>query len=189
MARGIESIKILFRKIMTNLLQYLSHPSLPSLDAVSFFIKIYAVVLSLIGIVLSKRKILHYWRTRHLQKVWGIKNGDNVIVVCSELDEPEQRQKVVDREFIYNLKYGDVDAYFEVVVTLLKLYPKIKLRILSSGEAETTPMDFSQHIILIGGPDYNAITEKILKKKITQIDYWGSRSEEHTSELQSPMYI
>ena len=59
-------------------------------------------------------ELRNYWRTRHLRKVWGIKNGDQVIVVCSELDEPEARQQVEPREFIYSYKYGDLDAYIEV---------------------------------------------------------------------------
>jgi hypothetical protein len=177
-----EPIKILLGEAMTNLLQYLSHPSLPSLEGFSFIVNIYAVILSLIGVVFSTRKIVHFWRTRHLQKVWGIKNGDNVIVVCSELSNPEERQYVKEegendvpiekrREFIYNLKYGDVDAYFEVIVTLIRLFPKIKLRILSSGEAEKTRMDLAQHLILIGGPDYNAFTKKVLGEGVTQFGY------------------
>jgi hypothetical protein len=124
-------------------------------------------------------------RTRHLQKVWGIKDGDHVIVVCSELPNPEERQFVKEegddevpieerREFIYNLKYGDVDAYFEVIVTLLRLFPKIKLRILSSGEAKKTRLDLAQHLILIGGPDYNAFTKRVLGEGVTQFGYRSS---------------
>jgi hypothetical protein len=156
---------------MTNIFQYLSHAHVPSIDDFSFFIKVYAVALSSISVVLSTRKLKHLWRTRNLRKVWGIKDGDYVAVVCSELDKPEKRQHVEPREFIYSLKYGDVDAFFEVIVTLLRLFPKIKLQICSSGEAETMRMDLSRHLILIGGPDYNVITERILKKGITQISY------------------
>lgn len=137
----------------------------------SVWIKIYTIILSIIGAIkLTQRQIL-LWHTRNLRKVWGIKNKDTVIVICSELDEPETRQNVEPREFIYNLKYGDVDAYFEVIVTLLRLFPKLKLRILSSGEAENTRFDMAQTLVLIGGPDYNSITGKILGKKITQFNY------------------
>lgn len=143
----------------------------PPLDFLTFFIKVYAVVLSLLGVVLSTRKLPRLWRTRHLRKVWGIKNGDSVIVVCSELEEPEVRQHIEPREFIYSLKYGDVDAYFEVVITLLRLYPAIKLRIMSAGEAATTRMDLASHLILIGGPDYNTLAERVLSGNATQYDY------------------
>lgn len=137
----------------------------------SFWINVYTIILSIIGAIkLSQRQIL-LWNTRKLRKIWGIKDKDNVIVICSELDEPIKRQNVEPREFIYNLKYGDVDAYFEVIVTLLRLYPKLKLRVLSSGEAETTTFDMSQCIILVGGPDYNVIASKILNNHLTQMNY------------------
>ena len=141
------------------------------INLLSLSVNIYALILSILSGVLSFKKTLRLWRTRHLRKVWGIKDKDYVILVCSELDNPIERQMVEPREFIYHFKYGDVDAYFEVVITLLRLYPNIKLKIMSTGEAEATRIDFAQHLILIGGPDYNSITEKILKKKITQFDY------------------
>lgn len=157
------------------------------LDSLSFSIKAYALVVSLVGVALSTRKLWRSWRTRHLRKVWGIKNGDSVVVVCSELEEPEVRQRVEPREFIYSLKYGDVDAYFEVVITLLKLYPTLKLRIMSAGEAATTRLDLTRHLILIGGPDYNTLAERVLSWNVTQFDYRSpyvaTQSSEHPEEI------
>ncbi len=142
-----------------------------NLDSVGFWVSVYALVVSLVGVCLSTNKLRHFWRTRHLQKVWGIKNGESVIIVCSELEEPEIRQWVEPREFIYSLKYGDVDAYFEVVNTLLRLYPAIKLRIMSAGEATSTRWDLARHVILIGGPDYNTLTADVLDRNETRFDY------------------
>lgn len=146
-----------------------------------------AILLIIIEVILKAKKIARLWRTRHLRKVWGIKNRDYVIVVCSELDNPEERQNVEPREFIYNLKYGDVDAYFEVIITLLRLYPNIKLRVLSAGEVENIHIDLARHLILIGGPDYNSITKRILEKGITQFDYRSpyvkEKSTEHPEEI------
>ncbi len=139
--------------------------------ALLLLVNIYALVVAVLSGAFSPKKLGRFWRARHLRKIWGIKNGENVIVICSELDEPEERQKVEPREFIYNLKYGDVDAYFEVIITLLRLFPNIKLRVLSSGEAENTPFDLAQHLILIGGPDYNYMTDLMLQKEITQYTY------------------
>ena len=52
------------------------------------------------------------------------------------------------------LKYGDVDAYFEVVVTLLRLFPNIKLmvRVFWRSRECTDRFDASLSV-LIGGPD------------------------------------
>jgi hypothetical protein len=156
-------------------------------DHIHLFLVAVAVVLIIIEVISKTKKIARFLRTRHIRKVWGIKNRDYVIVVCSELDDPEVRQNVEPREFIYNLKYGDVDAYFEVIVTLLRLYSNLKLRILSAGEAENTRIDLAQHLILIGGPDYNSITGRFLKKGITQFYYRSpyveERSIEHPEEI------
>lgn len=130
-----------------------------------------AVFFACMHVISEWKKYWRMWRTRDLRKVWGIKNGEYVSIVCSELPDPGKRQHVEDREFIYNLKYGDVDAYFEIVVTLLRLYPEIKLKVLSSGESASAPIDLGCHLILIGGPDYNAITAKILEKNIAQYRY------------------
>ncbi len=158
-----------------------------SLDTVAFLVNVYAVSLSLAAAVVGMMKLRHLWRTRHLRRVWGIKNGERVILVCSELEEPEARQWPESREFIYSMKYGDVDAYFEVVVTLLRLYPSIKLKIISAGEAERTRVDLGRHIILIGGPDYNMLTERVLSWDQTQFEYRSphvsSRSAQHPQEI------
>ena len=81
-------------------------------QSVSLLVNFCAVVITVIGLVLWIRKRISLRRTRHLRKVWGIKDHDAVVVVCSELDDPTERQNVEAREFIYCLKYGDVDAYF-----------------------------------------------------------------------------
>ncbi|MBI4556879.1 MAG: hypothetical protein HY706_04785 [Candidatus Hydrogenedentes bacterium] len=110
-----------------------------------------------------------------------------MIVVCSELDEPETRQHVEPREFIYSLKYGDVDAYFEVLVTLLRLYPAIRMRVMSAGEAESTRLDLSRHLIVIGGPDYNTLAARVLSWQQTQFEYRSPHvsvcSTEHPDEI------
>lgn len=151
------------------------------MNTLSLLIAAYAIILSIIEGVAATKKLTRLWKSRHLRKIWGIKDGDFVVVVCSELDE-EDSQHVEPREFIYTRKYGDIDAYFEVVITLLRLFPRIKLQVMSSGEAESTRVDMTQHVILIGGPDYNAITRNILQKGVTRYVY---RSPEENA---SPTY-
>lgn len=160
---------------------------MPNLDSIGYWITAYAVALSLIEVVRGTVKLRHSWRTRHLRRVWGIKDGDQVIVVCSEMDNPAARQHVEPREFIYSLKYGDVDAYFEVLVTLLRLYPGIRMRVLSAGEAESTRLDLSRHLIVIGGPDYNTLASRVLSWQKTQFEYRSPYlsvcSTEHSDEI------
>lgn|GEM_PF-1686840 len=140
-------------------------------DYLHLVLVLVAVVYGFMHLIHNRKAYIKLFETRNLRKVWGIKDGDYVNIVCSELDNPEERQTEEPREFIYTLKYGDIDAYFEVIVTLFYLYPNIKLRMLSAGEAESTRIDMSQHLILIGGPDYNFLTAKILEKQIAQYNY------------------
>ncbi len=144
---------------------------LGTLDSLSLLVNGCALLVTLIGAVAGVRKLGALWLTRDLRKVWGIRDKEEVIVVCSELDDPEKRQKVEPREFIYCLKYGDVDAFFEVTATLLRLYPRIRLRVMSSGEAENTRLDLAAHLVVIGGPDYNSMAKRILAKGITRYQY------------------
>lgn len=157
------------------------------MDTFSLLIKAYAVVLSLFGIFASTKKLNRFWKSRHLRKVWGIKNGDSVVIVCSELDNPEERQNLEPREFIYSLKFGDLDAYIEVVVTILRLFPDIRLRVMSSGEAQNASFNLARHLILVGGPDYNAMTARILRMNSTQFGYRSPylehRSDQYPDEI------
>jgi len=159
----------------------------PMLDSIEFWITAYAVLLSVIAAIRATGNLRHLWRTRHLRRVWGIKNGDRVIVVCSELDDPATRQQVEPREFIYSLKYGDVDAYIEVLITMLRLYPAIRMRVMSAGEAESTRLDLSRHLVVIGGPDYNALARRVLSWQQTQFEYRSPyvsvQSTEHPDEI------
>lgn len=159
------------------------------LDSAHLFLLSWAVLFTVIHIVSLAKKLPGIWRTRHLRKVWGIRNGDYVTVVCSELENATERQHVEPREFIYNLKYGDVDAYFEVIVTLLRLFPRIKLRILSAGEAENVRIDTTDHLVLIGGPDYNSITARVLEKQMTRYYYKSPYVKERSSRYPDEIVI
>jgi hypothetical protein len=72
-------------------------------------------------------------------------------------------------------------------VTLLRLYPALKLRVMSAGEAEATRLDLSRHLIVIGGPDYNPLAERVLRWGHTQFEYRSpyitTRSVEHPDEI------
>jgi hypothetical protein len=143
----------------------------PTLDNFKFFIDIFTVVLSIAGGSVGISKLIRYKRYRDLQRFWRMNDGDTVLLVCSELDNPIGRQMVEDREFIYSMKYGDVDARIEILFSLIRIYPNINLRILSSGEAQNAKVDLTCHVILIGGPDYNKLTERILTFGRTRFGY------------------
>jgi hypothetical protein len=153
---------------------------LNEIDLLKLIVYSYALVVSCVEGIKLTRNVIRRSKTRHLRKVWGIKDKEDVILVCSELDNPETEQ-IVDGEFIYSRKYGDLDAYIEVVYTLLRLYPNLKLKILSCGEAAKIRLEYEKTIVLIGGPDYNSTTEELLQ--YTQFEY---RSKDWVKSIKYP---
>jgi hypothetical protein len=143
------------------------------LDYLGTGFRVYAVAVSLVSIWFGFTRLARHWQYRHLKKVWGFRDKDQVVLLCSELDDPEERQWVEPREFIYLMKYGDADAYVEVIGTLFRIYPNIDIQILSSGDLDRIQVDLSKHIILIGGPDYNEMTRRLLDEQKTRIAYYS----------------
>ena len=107
-------------------------------------------VMSLAGAAQKFPRLHRSWKTRHLRKVWGFRDRDSITVVCSELDDPPTRQLVEPREFIYSLKYGDLDAYVEVALTLARLFPAARVRGMSAGEFQAAPVDLAANLASAG---------------------------------------
>lgn len=172
---------------MDSIFQYNDIPAVKQLthgfDYLHLLLVLVAVLLGVLHVIHNFKKYIRNWKARHIKKVWGIKDGDSVTVICSERDKPEKLQNPEPREFIYNLKYGDIDAYFEVVITLLRLYPNIRLRIMSAGEAARMHFNMKQNLVLIGGPDYNSYTNEILNKGITQYKYLINEIEDSSTQV------
>lgn len=83
--------------------------NLPSLtESASQAVSVAAVVLSMFGVVEAVRKLPRFVRYREVRRFFRFSSSQRVLLICSELDEPETRQWVEQREFIYLLKYGDV---------------------------------------------------------------------------------
>ncbi len=157
------------------------------IEIVAFIVSAYAVVLSLSSAIGASFRLKRFFKYRKLRKFWKYKDGETVIIVCSEGDDPENRQWPEEREFIYLLKYGDVDAFFELAVTLIRIYPNIDLKFLSSGEAMSSKLDFTENMIFIGGPDYNLMTKRILEMGATRFTYrspyFGDKSLDAPNEI------
>lgn len=112
-----------------------------------------------------------FFRYRLARSFFGFRNGQRVLIVCSELDDAETRQWVEPDEFIYMLKYGDLDALFGLVWLIREIYPRCRLEVLSSKEAQSGNIDYDRDVILIGGPDYNKVCEHMLKESSALLGY------------------
>lgn len=141
------------------------------MDEIRTIVMFISVIFSLVGVTYSAIEIARYWHLRNIRKILGIRPGDDVLIVCSELPDPIDRQMVEPREYIYLMKYGDLDAWVEYLLSMVKMFPKVHLHIKSSGEALQNPMDLEGHISLIGGPDYNKMTDHFISKGLTRMEY------------------
>ncbi|MHC4155074.1 MAG: hypothetical protein ACYST6_09155 [Planctomycetota bacterium] len=96
------------------------------------------------------------------RRLWGLAN-EAVYVVCSELDRSKKRQQPEPGEFLYLGKYGDLDALFEVLVSLNRLFPNLSPKFCTGDEFENlTGNPYAENLILIGGPDYNKVVRELM---------------------------
>lgn len=100
---------------------------------------------------------------RSFREVWGFGEFDVATVVCSELDEAEERQHPEPWEFIYLSKYGDQDALIEALTTIHELYPTVHVSYMTGTELwEQRENDaLAGNLVLVGGPDYNRMTRAL----------------------------
>lgn len=113
--------------------------------------------------------ILDYCKTiprsiLYFKSLWGFNENDHVYIICPELPEPKKKQELEPEEYLYLGKYGDIDSFREAHISLSKLYPRLKIDSCTSKEfKEYSGTSYEDNLILIGGPDYNKITEEFMK--------------------------
>ncbi|GAA4815315.1 hypothetical protein GCM10023232_08760 [Sphingosinicella ginsenosidimutans] len=140
----------------------------PAVTAIGVILGVGAILNS---VVQGIRAAPRYVRYRLARRFFRFRNGQRILIVCSELDNAEQRQWVEPNEFIYMLKYGDLDALFGLVSLIREIYPRCRLEILSSNEALSKSVDLECDLILIGGPDYNKVCERVMAEADAYAQY------------------
>lgn len=107
----------------------------------------------------SPKSILYF------KSLWGFYETDQVYIVCPELEEPEKRQHPEPQEFLYLGKYGDIDSLIVVYSSLNKIYSQLNIKFCTSEEFKYIPGNpYASNLILIGGPDYNKVTEHFMEQ-------------------------
>lgn len=127
---------------------------------------------AVLAYVQSPREPDHYFKG-----VWSLGEFDDVVVACSELDDPEKLQHPEPWEFIYLSKYGDLDALFEVESTIHELYPNVHVEHKTGSEVLNVrgQDQLSGNLVLVGGPDYNSLTQVF--EKFSPVEYLPANEE------------
>lgn len=140
-------------------------------DIFKHFATAVTMAMAIVGLFEIGRRLRRFARYRSIRRFFRFRSGQRLLLICSELDDPKERQWVEDDEFIYLMKYGDVDALFDISLLIREVYPDIRLEIMSSEEASTSSLDFACDMIVIGGPDYNSVCKRLHHDNHTRIIY------------------
>ena len=84
-----------------------------------------------------------------MRKIWGIR-GDNLTVVSGNLFGR------------YEVEPKDADALFDSTIGLINLYPGVKVKRIYSIDFQERGF-LNNDLLVIGGPDSNKVTQKILE--------------------------
>lgn len=143
-----------------------------------YSIDVATIALGIFGLFQAVRQLPRYWRYRRVRRLLRLRSRHRTIIVCSELEQPEERQWVEPDEFIYMLKYGDIDALFEIVTIVRTVYPNLRLEVFSAQEAALGNLDYDCDMIVVGGPDYNFVAERIIEEGKASVTYDREKTEQ-----------
>jgi hypothetical protein len=100
-------------------------------------------------------------RKEALKDVWEMGKPDRPIWVVTGAIRGERGQD----PSTYTLQHGDSYALIELIITLSKLYPDRKIRIVDSQEyLKQNGPTFDNDIVCVSGPEYNRVSERIIKQ-------------------------
>jgi transcriptional regulator with XRE-family HTH domain len=111
---------------------------------------------------------------------WRFPPDEDITIVCSALpDEYLRSMPYTDPtapDYVELYKYADLDALFELYGHLRAANPMNKVIIRTP--ADVVPTDYTSHLVLLGGVDWNTITAELLYRLDLPVQQLGRQSEE-----------
>ncbi|MDQ7903854.1 helix-turn-helix transcriptional regulator [Phytohabitans sp. ZYX-F-186] len=97
---------------------------------------------------------------------WHFPDGGDIIIVCAEFD-PQMRASLryadpADPDFVAAYKYADLDSLIELFGHIRATNPSSDVRF--KLDKELTADDYSAHLALLGGVDWNHGTRRLLSR-------------------------
>ncbi len=115
---------------------------------------------------------------------WCFGHGHTVTVVCAQLPQHMAAQipytDADDPDYIELLSYSDLDSMFELHGHLRAANPASNVFLRSAGKM--TPDDFSTHLAILGGVDWNVATTEILGRlglPVRQVADWSTEGAQY----------
>ncbi|MEV0618009.1 helix-turn-helix transcriptional regulator [Nonomuraea sp. NPDC050404] len=109
---------------------------------------------------------------------WRFPHGEPITIICSRLPEDELAKipyaSPKSADYIEHYKYSDLDSLFELHGHLRAANPASLVTLRAHDELRSD--DFTTHLALLGGVDWNEVTESMLarmKLPVRQVADWG----------------
>jgi hypothetical protein len=103
--------------------------------------------------------------------------GDRITIVCGRLPEDMLARMpytdFVDPDFIASYQYSDLDALIELFGHLRAANPASRVRFKAADQLSSD--DYSGHLVLLGGVDWNVATSSVLARlqlPVVQVNQW-----------------
>lgn len=95
---------------------------------------------------------------------WRFTPGQDITIVCSALP-PDRLASMPytdpsDPDYVGNYRFGDLDALLELHGHIRAANPRSTVHVLAADELKVD--DFTSHLVVLGGVDWNSITAELL---------------------------
>jgi transcriptional regulator with XRE-family HTH domain len=111
---------------------------------------------------------------------WRFPSDEDITIVCSALPDDYLRSMPYSDpaapDYVEKYRYADLDALFELYGHLRAANPLNKVVIRTPADVVAT--DYTTHLVLLGGVDWNAITAELLYRLDLPIQQIGRQSED-----------
>ncbi|MFD1044773.1 XRE family transcriptional regulator, partial [Kibdelosporangium lantanae] len=103
---------------------------------------------------------------------WRFPDGEIVTIVCAPLPQ-DLRQEIPSytnpnsADYVALYTYADLDALIELYGHLRMLNPGNRVNFMTAADLQ--PDDYSSHLVLLGGVDWNAVTREVTKSRRVEI--------------------
>jgi hypothetical protein len=111
---------------------------------------------------------------------WRFPPNEDITIVCSALPADYLRSMPYSDpsapDYVEKYKYADLDALFELYGHLRAANPLNNVNIRTP--ADVVPTDYTSHLVLLGGVDWNTITAELLYRLDLPVRQLGRQSED-----------
>ncbi len=112
---------------------------------------------------------------------WHFPDGKPIRLICAQLPPKMLRRMPYvdpdDPDYVELYTYADLDALLELFGHIRAVNPASEVRIRKAGAEPLAADDYTTHLVLIGGVDWNAVTRSVLEQlslPVEQVVDWDS---------------